>query len=64
MLSDTAPPLRLAGCVLFVVKQTTHKYFAFSLSPSLLGEEEEEEEEEEEMRMTMTKKREREKRER
>jgi hypothetical protein len=58
-LSDTAPPLRLAGCVLFVVKQTTHKYFAFSLSPSLLGEEEEEE-----MRMTMTKKREREKRER
>jgi hypothetical protein len=58
MLSDTAPPLRLAGCVLFVVKQTTHKYFAFSLSPSLLGEEEEE------MRMTMTKKREREKRER
>jgi hypothetical protein len=62
MLSDTAPPLRLAGCVLFVVKQTTHKYFAFSLSPSLLGEEEEEEEEE--MRMTMTKKREREKRER
>jgi hypothetical protein len=59
MLSDTAPPLRLAGCVLFVVKQTTHKYFAFSLSPSLLGEEEEEE-----MRMTMTKKREREKRER
>jgi hypothetical protein len=63
MLSDTAPPLRLAGCVLFVVKQTTHKYFAFSLSPSLLGEEEEEEEEEE-MRMTMTKKREREKRER
>jgi hypothetical protein len=59
MLSDIAPPLRLAGCVLFVVKQTTHKYFAFSLSPSLLGEEEEEE-----MRMTMTKKREREKRER
>jgi hypothetical protein len=29
MLSDTAPPLRLDGCVLFVVKQTTHKYFAF-----------------------------------